>query len=176
MVRAGASSDEDNARPSLNYEPGPAIINSGKHSFSYTQVYVVLSRTKRPPPMSFSIPVMVLIAAASSPRFNGRPLYDLHPFSPFLKTIIPSPPRAGVSRIVSILSPRGGREPGQVTRFRFFPPLRRSCTRGSKMEEEEKGGGDVFALIGEQLSFPRNRGSSGTASERSEKRNGASLR
>lgn len=71
LVRAGASSDEDNARPSLNYEPGPAIINSGKHSFSYTQVYVVLSRTKRSPPMSFSIPVMVLIAGSSPVQWTA---------------------------------------------------------------------------------------------------------
>lgn len=59
---AGAAPDEDNARPPLSYEPGPAIINSSKHSFSYTQLYVVLSPTKRSPPMSFSMPVMALIA------------------------------------------------------------------------------------------------------------------
>lgn len=59
---AGAAPDEDNASLPLSYEPGPAIINSSKHSFSYTQLYVVLSPTKRSPPMSFSMPGMVLIA------------------------------------------------------------------------------------------------------------------
>lgn len=59
---AGAAPDEDNASLPLSYEPGPAIINSSKHSFSYTQLYVVLSPTKRSPPMSFSMPAMVLIA------------------------------------------------------------------------------------------------------------------
>ena len=59
---AGAAPDEDNASLPLSYEPSPAIINSNKHSFSYTQLYVVLSPTKRSPPMSFSMPAMVLIA------------------------------------------------------------------------------------------------------------------
>ncbi|KYN16393.1 hypothetical protein ALC57_11263 [Trachymyrmex cornetzi] len=63
---AGAAPDEDNASLPLSYEPGPAIINSSKHSFSYTQLYVVLSPTKRSPPMSFSMPAMVLIAGVSS--------------------------------------------------------------------------------------------------------------
>lgn len=56
--RAGAAPDEDNANLPLSYEPGPAIINSSKHSFSYTQLYVVLSPTKRSPPMSFSMAAM----------------------------------------------------------------------------------------------------------------------
>lgn len=63
---AGAAPDEDNASLPLSYEPGPAIINSSKHSFSYTQLYVVLSPTKRSPPMSFSMPAMVLIAGGPS--------------------------------------------------------------------------------------------------------------
>lgn len=70
---AGAAPDEDNASLPLSYEPGPAIINSSKHSFSYTQLYVVLSPTKRSPPMSFSMPAMVLIAGVL-PSLDGRSL------------------------------------------------------------------------------------------------------
>jgi len=68
---AGPGPDEDNASLPLSYEPGPAIINSSKHSFSYTQLYVVLSPTKRSPPMSFSMPAMVLIAGVFS-WLDGR--------------------------------------------------------------------------------------------------------
>ena len=74
---AGAAPDEDNASLPLSYEPGPAIINSSKHSFSYTQLYVVLSPTKRSPPMSFSMPAMALIAGVLTmdipSRFTGTP-------------------------------------------------------------------------------------------------------
>jgi len=70
---AGAAPDEDNASLPLSYEPGPAIINSSKHSFSYTQLYVVLSPTKRSPPMSFSMPAMVLIAGVF-PWLDGHSL------------------------------------------------------------------------------------------------------
>lgn len=68
--------DEDNASLPLSYEPGPAIINSSKHSFSYTQLYVVLSPTKRSPPMSFSMPAMALIAGLL-PRLDGHSHRDL---------------------------------------------------------------------------------------------------
>lgn len=54
----------------MNYGTNRAVINSSQHSFSYTQLYVVLSRTKRFPLASFSISLMLLIAAAL--RLNGR--------------------------------------------------------------------------------------------------------
>lgn len=179
----------------MNYEPGPAIINSGKHSFSYTQVYVVLSRTKRPPPMSFSIPVMVLIAGPApllpplSVQWTG-PFTMIHTTSS-LERIAPS---CSPIRYLRIFDSRNERSRDsfsslEIVEIRFFLL---SVLVHSRFEK--KGGGKscfrtnwraVIAVEGE--SFPRNRGSSlwmaaGKQASKfelassNEKRNGASPR
>lgn len=180
----------------MNYEPGPAIINSGKHSFSYTQVYVVLSRTKRPPPMSFSIPVMVLIAGPApllppppSVQWTG-PFTMMHTTSS-LERIAPS---CSPIRYLRIFDSRNERSRDsfsslEIVEIRFFLL---SVLVHSRFEK--KGGGKscfrtnwraVIAVEGE--SFPRNCGSSlwmaaGKQASKfelassNEKRNGASPR
>lgn len=66
-----SDADEDNASHLWVTIKSKPIINFSQHSFSYTQLYVVLSRTKRSPLASFSISVMRLIACNPTTQWTG---------------------------------------------------------------------------------------------------------